>query len=385
MAESFSYEPGAEDFHEHAHAIYRELRDTHPVYRNEARGNWALSRYDDVRDAAADSDTFSSANTKMSVGLKPMLTQLDPPRHREIRSLMWKAFTPKRVADLEPRVRAIASELLEGVAAHGGGDLMAEFASQLPSRVIGELIGIPPERREAFLEWTEAFISADPERDWDKNPADEIYSEFAKLLDERRGERRDDLMSALIDAEHDGERLSQEELLGFCFLLVIGGNDTTTNLIANGAVLLARHPEQRADLCHDPARIPQAVEEMLRYEAPTQALPRIAMRDVTLHGVTIPKGDEVSLVWAAGNHDERRFEDPERFDIHREDNRHLSLGYGAHFCMGSHLARLEGRVAFEELLARMPDFALTEEPRWRRSPWARAYEAVRVECKPRAG
>jgi hypothetical protein len=255
---------------------------------------------------------------------------------------------------------------------------MAEFASQLPSRVIGELIGIPPERRDAFLEWTEAFIEADPERDWETNPAGEIYAEFAKLLDARRAERRDDLMSALIDAELDGEKLSQEELLGFCFLLVIGGNDTTTNLIANGAVLLARHPEQRAELCADPALIPAAVEEMLRYDAPTQALPRVALRDITLHGVTIPKGDEVSLVWAAANHDERRFDDPEHFDIHREDNRHLALGHGVHFCMGAHLARLEGRVAFEQILARLPDYTLTEEPRWRRSPWARAYQSVPV-------
>jgi cytochrome P450 len=384
MAEDFVYEPGAKDFHERAHAIYRELRDAHPVYRDAARGSWALSRYADVRDAASATDLFSSANTRMSLGLLPMLTQLDSPRHRELRSLLWKAFTPNRVAALEPRVRAIARELLDVVAAHGGGDLLAEFAAQLPSRVIGELIGIPPGRREAFLEWTEAFIGADPERDWEKNPADEIYSEFAKLLDERRGERRDDLMSALIDAEADGEKLSQEELLGFCFLLVIGGNDTTTNLIANGSVLLARNPEQREELCRDSALIPQAVEEMLRYEAPTQALPRVALRDVTLHGVTIAKGDEVSLVWAAANHDERRFEDPQRFDIHREDNRHLSLGHGVHFCMGAHLARLEGRVAFEELLARMPDFALAEQPRWQRSPWARAYESVPVECKARA-
>lgn len=378
MAESFVYEPGAEDFHPRALEIYRELRDEHPVYHDDERQSWALSRYDDVKDSASDAASFSSANTKMSVGLLPMLTQLDPPRHRELRSIMWKAFTPKRVADLEPRMRAIANELIDGFIERGSGDLMAEFAAQLPSRVIGELIGIPSDRRELFLEWTEAFIGADPERDWEKNPANEIYREFAMLLDERRAAPRDDLMSALIGAELDGETLSQEELLGFCFLLVIGGNDTTTNLIANGSVLLARHPEQRAQLCADPALIPVAIEEMLRYDAPTQALPRVALRDIELHGVTIPEGDEVSLVWAAANHDERRFEKPEVFDIHRVDNRHLALGHGVHFCMGAHLARLEGRVAFEQVLARLPDYALTEEPRWQRSPWARAYHSVDV-------
>ena len=379
MAETL-YDPFSPDFPDRAYEIYRELRDHHPLYRVERTGRWVLSRYADVRDAAADAATFSSEKTSISPGVLPMIQQLDPPRHDELRNLLWKAFTPKRVADLEPRVRELTRELLDGFARDGQADLLARFASQLPSRVIGELIGIPPERREAFLEWTESMIAPDPERDL--SPFTMIYQEFAKLLDERRAERRDDLMSALLDAEIDGVRLTQEELLGFCFLLVVGGNDTTTNLIANGAVLLARHPEQREEILADPTLLPVAIEEMLRIESPTQALPRIATRNVTLHGQTIRAGEEVSLCWGSANHDERRFEDPERFDIHRRNNRHLALGHGVHFCMGAHLARLEARVAFEELLARLPTYALADEPRWASSPWARAYQSVPIRFDP---
>jgi cytochrome P450 len=377
-AEAFVYDPARKDFAERAIEIYRTLRDEHPVYRNEQRGTWALSRYEDVRRAAADTETFSSERTSIAMGLRPMIQQLDPPRHDALRNLLWRAFTPTRVAAMEPRMRELAGGLIDDFADRGRCDLLHEFASQLPSLVIGELIGIPPERRKAFLQWTEALITANPGRARAVNPSAPIYEEFGKLLEERRRAPRDDLMSALIEAELDGQRLSEEELLGFCFLLVVGGNDTTTNLIANGAVLLARHPAQRDELIRDPALIPGAVEEMLRYDSPTQALPRKATRDIELHGCTIRTGEEVSLVWGAGNHDERRFADPERFDIHRPDNRHLALGHGVHFCMGSHLARLEGRVAFEELLRRIPDYGLAGEPAGQASAWARAYAAVPI-------
>jgi hypothetical protein len=374
----FVYDPASPAFPDRAREIYRTLRDEHPVYRNEERGTWALSRYDDVRQAAADTATYSSERTSISMGLQPMIQQMDPPRHDALRSLLWMVFTPKRVAAMEPRVRELAGGLIDGFIEEGRCDLLHEFSSQLPSLVIGELIGIPPDRHKTFLQWTEALITANPEKQWESNPFESIYAEFAELLEERRRQRRDDLMSALIDAELDGQKLSQEELLGFCFLLVVGGNDTTTNLIANGTVLLAKHPDQRAELIRDAALIPAAVEEMLRYDSPTQALPRRATRDVELHGCKIREGEEVSLIWGSANHDDRRFDDPERFDIHRDDNRHLALGHGVHFCMGSHLARLEGRVAFEELLARVPDYVLEAEPAWQASAWARAYASVPI-------
>jgi cytochrome P450 len=202
------------------------------------------------------------------------------------------------------------------------------------------------------------------------------------LLDERRHERRDDLMSALLDAEIDGEGLTQEELLGFCFVLIVAGNDTTTNLIANGAVMLAHHPEQRRMLVADPSLIPNAVEEMLRFESPAQVLPRRTTEEVEIHGVTIPAEQEIQLVWAAANRDDREFLDADRFDVNREIRRHLALGTGLHFCLGSKLARLEARVGFEELLAHIPEYKLESEPRWVQSIWARAYADVPICFEP---
>jgi cytochrome P450 len=377
----FVYDPARPDFADDAFEIYRTLRDEHPVYHNPDRGFWALSRFEDVRAAASDPTTYSSEGTSISQGLLPMIQSLDPPRHDQLRDLVNKAFTARRVLEMEPRIRAIARELLEAMHPAGRCDFLREFAAQLPSRVIGELIGVPPERREAFLEWTEAMVAADPMDPTGENvrvPAANIYQEFAKLLAERRSERRGDLMSALLDTEVEGQHLTEDELLGFCFVLIVAGNDTTTNLLANGLVLLARHPEQRALLAHQPERIPNAVEEMLRYDSPAQALPRTATRDVTLHGVTIPRGAEAMLLWGAANHDEREFEDAERFDVTRSIRRHLAFGQGRHFCIGSHLARLEARVAFEEILASIPEYRLEAEPRWLTSIWARAYESVPI-------
>jgi cytochrome P450 len=376
--EGFLYDPLAPDFPQRIHAVYRELRDEHPVYRHPQRGFYALSRFDDVKWAAADPDLFSSEGTFVGAELLPMIVALDPPHHDRLRALVTKAFSPKRVTEMEPRVRGLAAELLDALPAREPCDLLAPFAWQLPSRVIGELIGIPKERQPAFLEWTEALVGADP-TGAGANVAvfGSIYGEFAKLLAERRAERRDDLMSALLDAEIDGERLSQQELLGFCFVLITAGNDTTANLIANGAALLAQHPGQRERLAAEPARIPDAIEEMLRLEPPALQLPRRTTRELVRHGVRIPARSEVMLIWASANRDERQFEDPERFDVARRP-RHLAFGHGTHFCLGANLARLEARIAFEELLRRFPRYELAAEPTWKRSFWARAHETLRV-------
>ncbi len=215
-----------------------------------------------------------------------------------------------------------------------------------------------------------------------QNPAASIYREFGVLLDERRRQRRDDLISALIDAELEGRKLTQEELLGFCFVLVVAGNDTTTNLIANGAVLLAEHPDQRRLLAHDPSLVPDAIEEMLRYEAPAQALPRRLTREVVLHGQSLPEGAQLFLLWGSANRDEREFEDADRFDVRRRIKRQLGFGQGIHFCLGKSLARLEARVAFEELLARAPEYELAGLAPWLPSMWARAQASVPVAFSP---
>ncbi len=381
----FVYDPAEPSFHEQAHEIYRVLRDEHPVYHHAAGDWWALSRFEDVRRAANDPATFSSENTSIAVGLLPQIQSVDPPYHDALRGLVNTAFTRSRVAAMEPRIREIARELVDRFAARGTCDLLRDYARHLPSLVIGEMIGVPAERRETFLHWTEAMVAATPGKTQSENvrhPAVGIYQEFTKLLEERRAERRDDLMSALIDTELDGRRLTQEELLGFCFVLIVAGNDTTTNLIANGAVLLARHPDQRERLVQQPGGMERAVDEMLRYESPAQALPRITTRDVEVHGVTIPKGREVKLVFGAANRDEREFPQPDRFDVDRVIPRHLAFGQGIHYCLGAKLARLEARVALEELLARIPDYTLDGTPRWLTSVWARAYAGVPVRFEP---
>jgi cytochrome P450 family 130 len=379
---AIAYEPLSPGFADRAYETYRALRDRRPVHRDPSTGAYALTRFADVRDAAADPATFSSEQTGIAQAVLPMLLSMDPPRHDRLRTLVNRAFAPRRVAALEPRIRAVAAELLDALDPERPCELLSAFAWQLPSRVIGELIGVPPERREAFLAWTEVLVDIDPAAPpSDVKPFGSIYAEFAKLLEERRSERRDDLMSALLDAEIDGDRLTQEELLGFCFVLLAAGNDTTANLIGNGAVLLARHPEARALLAREPRRLPDAIEEMLRFESPVQRLPRRIRRARTLHGVRIPEGAEIFLVWGAANRDEREFPEPDRFDVARQP-RHLAFGQGVHFCLGAGLARLEARLAFGELLARFPRYGLAEPPRWKRSFWARAHERIDLVLRP---
>jgi hypothetical protein len=372
------------DFQERLYDVYRELRDQHPLAKS-PHGFWAVSRFADVYAIASDPASFSSERTVISPpGLVPTIQSLDPPLHDRLRALVSLAFTPKRVREMEPRVRSIARELLAPLLESGRGDLLAEYARHIPSRVIGEMIGIPGERIPDFLHWTEAMVElpqGQTQSQAIQSPAASIYAEFARLLDERRRQRQGDLISALVDAELEGRKLTQEELLGLCFVLVVAGNDTTTNLIANGAVLLAEHPDQRRLLAEAPTLLPDAIEEMLRYESPAQALPRRLTRDATLHGQTLRAGEQLFLLWGSANRDEREFEQADRFDVKRRIKRHLAFGQGIHFCLGKSLARLEARVAFEELLAAAPSFALDGAAPWLPSMWARAHARVPVALR----
>lgn len=378
MAGDRLYDPADPGFGGRAFEVYRVLRDHHPVYFCAGRNCHLLSRYEDVRAAASDPATFSSERTSISQGLLPMIQQMDPPEHDVLRRMGRRPFSPRRVAALEGRIRAVAAGLLDPLRSGQEVDLLRVLAAELPSRIMAELIGIPEERRPTFLEWTEAMVGADPHGEVDTTPFAGIYGEFAKLLAERRARRAADTMSELLEAEEDGWRLRDEELLGFCFQLVVAGNDTTMNLIGNGAVLLARDRELRHELARRPSLIPAAVEEILRLESPVQALPRRLTRAVSLHGVEVPAGSEVMLLFGSANRDDRVFPDPDRFDLGRRGARHLAFGHGTHYCLGAHLARLEARVAFEELLARFPDFALLGEPELVPSAWARARVAVPV-------
>ena len=375
----FVYDPSTPEFQEQLWDVYRTMRDQHPLYHDPERGIYALSRFSDVLRAVHDHETFSSV-VEEAQSLLPQMIYMDPPRHTALRALVSRAFTPKRVAEVEPLTRKTAQELVEDIAARGGCELQHEYAAVVPSVVIARMIGVTDEHVDSFRTWTESFLEIKGSEDF-ADAAANIYGLFAQLLDERRHQPRDDMMTALIDAEVDGEKLTDEELLGFCLLLILAGNDTTSSLIGNGTVLLARHPDQRELLVREPGLWRNAVEEMNRIESPTQVLPRTTTRDVEFHGRTIPAGSRVMLIWGAANHDEREFPTPQRFDVTRPISHHLAFGHGVHYCLGANLARLEACVAFEEWHARFPEYELTGEPTRITSIWARAFSRVPIALR----
>ena len=372
------YDPTTMQFQQDMFPIYQRMRDEQPVYVGD--GFYALSRFEDVWRAVNDWEAFSSVVDEAN-SLLPQMIYFDPPRHTAMRALVSRAFTPKRVAEVEGLVRATARSLLDEVGAAGGCELQHSFAAVVPSVVIAKMIGVEEEHIPQFRGWTESFLEITGPSDY-QEAAGKIYGLFASLLAARRAEPHDDLMTALIEAEVDGQRLSDEELLGFCLLLILAGNDTTSSLIGSGMVLLAQNPDQRDRLVADPSLWPNAIEEMNRIESPTQVLPRTTTADITLHGVTIPAGSRVMLIWGSANHDEREFPAPERFDVTRNVTRHLAFGHGIHYCLGANLARLEARVAFQEWHARFPRYELAGEPERIVSIWARAYRRVPISVSP---
>lgn len=381
------YDPYDERVRIDPYPVYRRLRDQHPVYRNATAGFWALSRFADVWDAVHNPDTFSSAQ---GVTLdeadadpdRPTILTLDPPRHDELRALVSRAFTPRRINELESSIRVLTGELLEGCRERAGFDLVAEFAAPLPTIVIADLLGVDRGDRGDFRHWSDQMIQRDPaDPDAEARAADgarSLYRYFAGVVADRRRRPGDDLVSGLVAAEVDGERLTDHEILAFCLLLLVAGNETTTNLISNAAVLLAQHPEQRGRLAADPALLGGAIEEFLRYESPVQALARTVTRPVELHGEHLAPGDKVLLLFGSANRDEREFDDADLFDVLRRPSRHLAFGHGVHYCLGASLARLEARVAYEELLAQIPDYELAGEPSQLRSGVVRGLATLPV-------
>jgi len=346
--------------------VYRDLRRHAPAYWSPA-GCWVLSRYDDVAAALRDPARYSSASgifptppgVDMTQLFLPMLIMTDPPRHTQLRRLVRRAFTPRRIAALEPHVQTLIDHLLELTADHDTWDFVAGFAGPLPAIVIADLLGVPREDRDRFRTWSTTLIQSNPTRGEfgpGLDAAAALYEYFAGFLAERRAHPRDDLMSALVHAEVDGQHLSEEELLGFCLLLLVAGHETTTNLLSNSAVVLAQHPGSRRELADDPGCIPAAVEELLRYDSPVQGLSRTLTRPVDLHGRRLDEGDTVLLLFGSANRDEHAFPDADRFDIHRTPERQVAFGHGIHFCLGASLARLEARLALEALLARHRDW-----------------------------
>jgi len=369
---------------------YAWLRDEAPVYHNEQMNFWALSRFDDVWDAHLDFDTFSSAwgqTLEKVMTPLPMMISLDPPKHTRVRQLVSKVFTPRRIGELEPTVRKITRDRLEGLETGDQIDLFERLASVMPMDVISAMLGVPEEDRDHVRLATNAMMHRESGSleipDSARQASNQVHEYFVGFIKERQARPQDDLISALIGAElrdvESGEMtsLSFEELLGFCLLLGSAGHETTARLICNSAVTLFRNADQRAELARDPNLMPNAVEELLRVDPPSQVQGRWSTKSWTRHGVTIPEDVRVLLLTGAAHRDERQFDDPDRFDIHRKLDRTVHFGQGHHLCIGKSLARQECRVAFEELLARFPDYEVDEANlEWSHNNNVRGYAKV---------
>ena len=371
------------------HAPFRWMREHAPVYWDAAGEVWGITRYEDVVALSRDTATWRNSG-----GIRPdspamqYMIDMDDPDHRKRRALVNKGFTPRRVQEREARIREIAVDLVERAKARGRFDFVHDVAAWLPLVVIGDMLGVEPADHTRLLAWSEAMIlgtgATTLARMQDAAQAFEEYVAYQRrVIADRRARPRDDLVSILVHAEIDGERLDDEELVMEALLILIGGDETTRHVLSGGMYQLLLHPEQRATLARDPARIPTAVEEMLRWVSPIQNMARTAARDVELRGQRIRAGEKAILLYPSANRDAAVFADPFRFDVARTPNEHIAFGIGAHFCLGANLARLELRVLVEEVLQRIPDLALaTDEPPPRRaSNFISGLEVLPVVCR----
>jgi cytochrome P450 len=353
------------------HPVWRRLRDEHPLYRNERFDFWALSRFADVVAAHRDPRVYSSSHGTVLelMGPEPIATGqmifLDPPAHTMLRTLVSRAFTPRRVAQLEDRIRGICTELLDPFVGTSGFDYVQDFGALLPSMVISALIGVPDEEREEVRRHIDQVFHIEPGvgmiNDVSFMAQVTLHEYFMSLVHRRRAKPADDMVTALTQAEittDDGtvRRLTDDEAVDFTNLLVSAGTETVARLLGWAGVLLAAHPDQRAELAADATLIPNAIEELLRYEAPSPVQGRWTTTDVEWYGTTVPAGSRVLLLTGSAGRDERKYPDADRFDVHRSFDTHVSFGYGIHFCIGASLARLESRIALEETLRRFPEW-----------------------------
>jgi cytochrome P450 len=391
-------------FKAHPYPFYASLRNEAPVWRttlHDKRTAWLVTRYDDVARVLKD-DTFAKdklnamdpeqrAKTPWVPGfLKPLernMLDLDYPDHARLRALVSKAFTPRLIERLRGRIEALCEELLDAMERErrrkGGAELVADYALPLPATVIAELLGVPAEDHAKFHRWSNRLVSVSSKRDMLRAmPAALAFMRYLrKLIERRRADPRDDLITALIRAEEAGDKLSEDELLAMAFLLLVAGHETTVNLIASGALALLELPEQAEALRNDPSLAKSAVEELLRYTSPVEmATERYPRKEVEISGITIPRGELVLAVLGSANRDERHFEEPEVLDLARDPNRHLAFGRGGvHHCLGAPLARMESQIALGVFLERFPEARLAVAPeslRWRRGVFLRGLERL---------
>lgn len=350
--------------------LYDQLRSAGVLHVPPPFNAWLVLDYAGVKQVLADHETFRS-----SVPAPPnWFIFSDPPRHTKLRTLISKAFTPRSVMNLESRIRGISRELLDPAIERRSMDLATDYAVPLPMKVIAEMIGIPPADWPRFKRWSDIILKLSYARSGGDEAAQasrefgavtaEMSGYLAEMIEQRRSTPTDDLLTRLIEAEVDGQRLSHEEILGFFQLLVVGGQETTTNLINNAVLCLLENPAQRELLTAQPNLLPSAIEEVLRYRSPLQWLMRTPSRDIELHGQAIPAGSLVLAVVGSANRDPRQFPEAGSFNIQRNPNPHLAFGLGNHFCLGAPLARLEARIALTELFERLKNFELATSEPW---------------------
>jgi cytochrome P450 len=347
--------------------IYARLRDEEPVHRMKRSGAFVLSRFEDVFRSARDTETFSSAKgltfteggEVAKLGLKPTMVMMDPPDHTRFRRYVSRGFTPRRVADLEPALRAFVKQRITAMLESGECDFVEELARPVPSFVVAHYLGVPVEDRGLFDEWTEALVQANTNESYGDalDALLGLYEYFTRLVERRRADPGDDMISALVQLDLEGTDLSVDEILGYAFVMIAGGNDTATGLLAGTAEHLTRRRDQRQELLDDRGLIPGAVEELLRFTSPVQGLSRTVTKAVTIEDIPIEAGSKVHLLYGAANRDPREFgPSAGELDVTRPVPRMLTFSSGPHFCLGAAAARLQGRVVLEEMLERMPDF-----------------------------
>jgi cytochrome P450 len=385
--------------------FYARLRAEEPVFRvtlPDGQTAWLITRYDDValalRDERFAKDKFRVLSEeqlaqlrwvpKMFRPLERNMLDVDPPDHTRLRAMVQQAFAPRLVEEMRPRMEMLANELLDSALARKKFDLVRDYALPIPTTIISEMLGVPVGDRHKFTGWSKKILEVSSTRQslWNLMTTIPVVLRFMRyirrLIQLRRKDLRDDLISALVQAHWAEQKLSDDELMSMVFLLIVAGHETTVNLIASGTLALLEHPDQLERLRANPQLIKPAVEEMLRFTSPVETgTDRFTTQDVVLSGVTIPKGAQVMAVIASANRDERQFPNADTLDITREPNRHLAFGLGIHFCLGAALARLEGQIAINTLLARAKDLRLAVEPpaiRWRRGLVLRGMEALPV-------
>jgi len=370
------YDPYDYEIDANPHPTWKQLRDEAPVYHNEDLDFYALSRFADVMAASLDGARFSSAyGTVLELmseepDQSPMMIWRDPPEHTRLRKLVSRAFSPRRIGELEPRIRQICRDYLDPLRGSQGFDYVEDFGAKLPVMVISSLLGVPEEDHDQIRVWTDELLHRDPGELKGSRRHEEISQQlwgyFGRYVAERRKKPSDDMMSDLIASEiemPDGSvrRLDDTALLSFIGLLSGAGNETVARFLGWAATALARFPEERSKLASNPALVPSGVEELMRFEAPSPVQARRLTRDTEMHGQVMPEGARVLLLTGSAGRDDREYDEPDRLDVNRKIDRHVSLGYGLHFCLGASLARLEARVALEETLLRFPEWEVDWE------------------------